>query len=185
MKFTYTAISKDGKTVTGTSDAANKEALNSSLMRQGLRPVIVKIAGGQGRLLGRSKRNKKVKLKDLVIFTRQLSTMISAGVPLTRALNMMQSQAGSKHFAAIIGSITKDVEAGLPMGEALAKFPGAFSDVYINMVKAGEAGGILDEILKRLASQVEQDSSMRKKIKSAMTYPIVILSVTVIAFLEL
>jgi type IV pilus assembly protein PilC len=125
---------------------------------------------------------KKVKLNDLVIFTRQLSTMISAGVPLARSLAALQNDSDNPYFHEVLGGVTKDVESGMPLGDAFAKYPRVFSDVYVNMVRAGEEGGILDEILKRLASQVEQDASIRKKIRGAMMYPIVILTVTVIAF---
>lgn len=177
MRFSYTAT-KDGKTFHGTVEAVNKEALVAMLGRQGARPIVVKVDNGKGG----GKKSGKVKLKDLVIFTRQLSTMISAGVPLTRAMSTLQTQAESKNFKAVIAGISKDIESGLAMGDAFAKYPNVFSEVYINMVRAGETGGILDEILKRLASQVEQDASMRKKIKAAMTYPTVILGITVIAF---
>jgi type IV pilus assembly protein PilC len=182
MKFDYTAVSKDGKTVTGSSDAGSKDILSSTLSRQGLRPVVIKASSSKPSIGSKFKLGKKVKLKDMVLFTRQLSTMVSAGVPLPRSLAMLQTQSDSKYFASVIGTINKDVEAGTPLADALSKFPNVFSEVYINMVRAGEAGGILDEILKRLASQVEKDSSMRKKIKSAMTYPIAILSITTVAF---
>lgn len=179
MQFIYTAT-KDDKTVHGKIDAPSRDAAVANLHRQGLRPLAVKAVKGKTKRGGLLK--KKVKQRDLVIFTRQLSTMISAGVPLDRAINTLQNQAGSPHFAAIIGEIAKDVQAGSPLGDSFAKFPDVFSDVYINMVKAGETGGILDEILKRLAAQVEQEASMHKKIKSAMTYPTVILTITIIAF---
>jgi type IV pilus assembly protein PilC len=179
MKFSYTATTKEGKTITGTADAVDRSALIGMLTKQGLRPVVVKLDGTKS---GKKTRGKKVKLKELVIFTRQLSTMIGAGVPLTRALSTMQSQTESKYFKEVVGSITHDIEGGMALGEAFSKYPNVFSEVYINMVKAGEAGGILDEILKRLASQVEQDASMRKKIKSAMMYPMVIFSITIVAF---
>lgn len=182
MKFTYTAMGKDGKTVTGETEAASKEMLRGSLSRQGLRPLVIKAASTKGGFLSKLKRGHKVKLKDLVVFTRQLSTMVSAGVPLSKSLSMLQTQSSSKHFSEVIGIINKDIESGLPLADSMVKFPEAFSDVYVNMVRAGEAGGILDDILKRLATQVEQDSSMRKKVKSAMTYPVAILSITVIAF---
>jgi type IV pilus assembly protein PilC len=132
--------------------------------------------------LGKFKGSKKVKSKELVLFTRQLSVMVSAGVPLTRALVTLQEQTASKYFKSVVMSLTKDVEGGLPLAEAFSKFPGVFSEVYINMVRAGEAGGILDTILKRLSAQVEQDDSIRKKIKSAMAYPMVIMGITVLAF---
>jgi len=178
MKFSYTAVNKDGKSIEGTIEAVNKEAVVSSLSRQGLRPVIVKLSSSKSKL----KSKKKVKFKDLVVFTRQLSTMVSAGVPLARSLATLQGETNSKYFGQVIGAVNKDIEGGTPFADALAKFPNVFNEVYVNMVRAGEAGGILDEILKRLASQVEKDSTIRKKIKSAMAYPVAILSITVVAF---
>jgi type IV pilus assembly protein PilC len=182
MKFTYKAL-KDGKTVTGSGEASSRDALVASLSKQGLHPLVIKQdkskAGGFLRLGGGSKR---VRLQDLMIFTRQLSTMISAGVPLARSLAALQADSESQYLREVIGAISHDVEGGSPLGDAFAKYPKVFSEVYVNMVRAGENGGILDEILKRLAVQVEQDASIRKKIKSAMMYPIVILTVTVIAF---
>ncbi len=179
MRFNYTATNKEGKTIQGAADATDRSSLVEMLNKQDLHPIVVKLAGSGSVKKGRA---KKVKLKELVIFTRQLSTMVSAGVPLTRALSTMQSQSESKYFKGVVGAVTKDIESGMALGDALQKYPSVFSDIYVNMVRAGEAGGILDEILKRLASQVEQDASMRKKIKSAMMYPMVILSITVIAF---
>lgn len=179
MRFTYTAQTKEGKTIQGTAEAANKEALVNLLAKQGARPLVIKSDGEKSH---KSKRGKKVKSKDLVVFTRQLSTMVSAGVPLTRSLATLQSQTESKYFKQVLGEVMKEVESGQPLGDTFAKYPNVFSDVYVNMVKAGESGGILDEILKRLAAQVEQDASMRKKVKSAMTYPVVILVITIIAF---
>src|ERR1039458_3928592 len=108
--------------------------------------------------------------------------MNSAGVPLARSFAALHNDSENPYMREVLGSITKDVESGLPLSEAFAKYPNVFSDVYVNMVRAGEEGGILDEILKRLATQVEQDASIRKKIKSAMAYPVVILTITVIAF---
>ncbi len=182
MRFSYTAIAKDGKTITGFSEAPSKEQLISSLAKQSLHPIIVKPARAKASILDMLNRSRKVKLRDLVIFTRQLSTMISAGVPLARSLSTLQNQSDSKYLREIIGGVTKDVEGGIPLADAFAKYPNAFSPVYINMVRAGEAAGILDDILKHLAEQVEQEASIRKKIKSAMTYPVVILTITVIAF---
>jgi type IV pilus assembly protein PilC len=185
MRFSYKATSKDGKTITGTFEGATKDDLISALAKQGAKPVTIKIASGhdvqQANLFDRI-FNQKVGLKDLMVFTRQLSTMISAGVPLTRSLETLETQAENKYFKTVINNITKDVEAGTSLGEAFGKYPKIFNEVYVNMVKAGEAGGILDDILKRVAAQTEKDASIRKKIKGAMTYPTVILSITVIAF---
>jgi type IV pilus assembly protein PilC len=183
MPFTYKATTAEGRTVTGTSEATSKPALLALLHKQGLRPVFIEATTKQkskgGGLFG---GKKKVKLADLVVFTRQLSTMISAGVPLARSLSALQNDSENPYMHEVLASITKDVESGLSMGDAFERFPNVFSEVYVNMVRAGEEGGILDDILNRLAFQVEQDASIRKKIKSAMMYPIVILSVTVIAF---
>jgi type IV pilus assembly protein PilC len=185
MKFVYKALTREGHTVTGVYEATTKDDLIAALTKQGAKPVSIKMAtkqtGKSGSWFDRT-FNQKVKLRDLMVFTRQLSTMVSAGVPLTRALSTLETQAESKYFKSVINSITKDVEAGTSLGEAFGKFPNVFSEVYINMVKAGEAGGILDEILKRVASQTEKDATIRKKIKGAMTYPSVIMSITVLAF---
>ncbi|MFO0887028.1 MAG: type II secretion system F family protein [Candidatus Nomurabacteria bacterium] len=178
-EFTYTAT-KDGKTITGTVSGNSKEAVINSLKKQSLHPIIVKKKKSKNGF--NIKLGQKVGLKDLAVFTRQLSTMVSAGVPLSRALATLQAQASNKYFKDVIGDIGKNVEGGLPLSDGFAKYPNIFSEVYVSMVRAGEAGGILEDILKRLASQIERDSSMRKKIKSAMTYPVVILVVTVISF---
>lgn len=181
MRFNYQATTNDGKTISGSAEAANRAALISTLRKQNVHPVLIETAKNKsGSKLFAPK--KKVKLLDLVIFTRQLSTMISAGVPLTRSLAALQGDSESVYMREVLAGVTKDVESGLTLGDAFAKYPNVFSEVYINMVRAGEEGGILDDILKRLATQVEQDASIRKKIKSAMMYPIVILSITIVAF---
>jgi type IV pilus assembly protein PilC len=174
--FSYTAT-KDGRTTKGSMEAGSKEAVISTLTKQGLHPIVVVEDGKKKRV-----KRGHVKLKDLVVFTRQLSTMISAGVPMTRAFVTLQTQAENKYFKNVIGAIARDIESGSSLADALAKYPNVFNEIYINMVRAGEAGGILDEILKRLAAQVEKDAAIRKKIKSASAYPVVILSITVVAF---
>lgn len=179
-QYAYTAVSADGRKITGTINAASREAAITNLRAQNQKPLSVretKPAGLKGSFF-----KKKVKLKDLVIFTRELSTMVGAGVPLPRSLETLSEQIDNKYFKQVIADINHDVESGSPLADALAKYPNVFSDVYTNMVRAGEAGGILDDILKRLATQVEKDASIRKKIRSAMAYPVVILSVTIIAF---
>jgi len=182
MLYNYKAISKDGKTISGTTDAASKAALLSLLKKQGLHPILIKTGKGKSKMGNLFGPKKKIKLAELVVFTRQLSTMISAGVPLARSLTALQEDTQSPYMKEVLTIITKDVESGMPLGDSFAKFPTVFSEVYVNMVRAGEEGGILDEILQRLATQVEQDASIRKKIKSAMMYPMVLLSITVVAF---
>src|SRR5258708_1159891 len=157
MRFSYKATNQEGKTVEGTYEAADREAVLATLNKQGLRPLLIKAGGAAAGPRGGSFLDRifkaKVKLRDLVIFTRQLSTLVSAGVPLPRSLATLQDQAENKYFKTVIGSISKDISGGTALGIAFAKFPDVFSPVYINMVKAGESGGILDEILKRLATQ--------------------------------
>jgi type IV pilus assembly protein PilC len=122
----------------------------------------------------------KVKEKDIVVFTRQLATMIDAGLPLVQCLEILSSQTENKVFAKTIGEIRSDVEAGSTYADALRKHPKVFDDLYVNMVAAGEAGGILDTILNRLAKHIEKAMKLKKQIKGAMIYPITIVSVAVI-----
>ncbi len=187
MKFNYTAQTREGKTITGTFEAVNKEAVIAALAKQEAKPILINAITQPARQNSANTGffKPKAKLKDVVIFTRQLSTMVSAGVPLPRALATLGDQADNKYFKSVIAGITKDVESGISLGEAFGKYPDVFSEVFVNMVKAGEAGGILDDILKRVAAQLEKDATIRKKIKGAMTYPTVVLSFTVLAFFGL
>jgi type IV pilus assembly protein PilC len=180
MRFSYTAVTKEGKTIQGAVESTSKDALVATLAKQGARPLVIKEEKATKK--GLLAFGNRVKLQDLSAFTRQLSTMVSAGVPLTRCFATLQQQTENKYFKGIITSVSKDVESGIALGDAFAKHPTVFSEVYVNMVRAGETGGILDEILKRLATQLETTASMKKKIKSAMTYPVVIGFITVVAF---
>jgi len=186
--FTYSALNKEGRSVNGTVEAADKAAVSQLLTKQGFKPLLIKEkkSGFDPNNLQFSwLKVKKVKTKDLVIFTRQLSTMINAGVPLVRSLNTLNEQTASSKLKETLNVVGKDVESGISFAEALEKHPNVFGAIYTNMVKAGEAGGILDDILKRLAMQQEKDASIRKKIKSASTYPAVLLVITIIAFFAL
>ncbi len=186
--FTYKATTADGKTVNGKLEAVDRSAAINSLYKEQLKPVSLAItsekrSGGFdiNSLLG----NNRVKSQDLVIFTRQLSTMVSAGVPLLRSLGSLQSQTESAGLKLILADVLRDVQGGTSLGDAFAKHPKAFNDVYVNMVRAGEAAGILEEILKRVAAQQERNASIRKKVKGAMTYPMVLVFITVGAFFVL
>lgn len=188
MKFYYKAIGKDGSSLNGTYEAANKNEVIAYLSKRGARPLSIQTGEsktGSGGMKFKLPGSGKVKSREMLIFTRQLSTLISAGVPLTRSLATLADQAESDTFKKIIHAITKDVEAGQSLGDAFGKYPDVFSDVYVNMVKAGEAGGILDQILKRVANQTEKDASMKKKIKGAMTYPTVVFFLCIAAFFGL
>ncbi len=181
--FSYQAVNPEGNHVKGTVEGVNRDEVIESLTKQGMKPSEVKLVTGDKKASGLFK--KRVSITDLVLFTRQLSTMVSAGVPLMRALTTLQTQAENPSLKEVIGSLVKDVQGGSQLADALEKHPKVFSEIYVNMVRAGEAAGIVDDILKRLATQVEKSASMRKKIKGAMTYPGVLLSLTVVAFFGL
>lgn len=185
-RYQYVATSQSNKTTTGTLDANDEASVIEALKKQDLRPLSVTLDSGKKRfnfnnLLG----GNRVKPDDLVIFTRQLSAMVGAGVPLLRSLSSLEQHSESPALKATLVSIIKDVEGGSTLGDALQKHPETFSDVYVNMVRAGETAGILDEILKRLALQQEKNATIRKKVKSAMAYPMVLVVITVIAFFGL
>jgi type IV pilus assembly protein PilC len=182
-QFTFSAQSKDGQVIHGHIEAVSREVATEMIIKQGHRPISISQKSTGGSALAFLK--PKIKSGELVIFTRQLSTMVSAGVPLLRALNTLTEQTENKTFKDILLAITKDVQSGTSLGDAFAKHPKAFSDVYVNMVRAGEAGGILDDILKRLAVQQEKNDSIKKKVKSAMTYPIILVIITIGAFFGL
>ncbi|PKL31940.1 secretion system protein [Candidatus Saccharibacteria bacterium HGW-Saccharibacteria-1] len=186
--FSYIAIDNKGSVVNGSAEQLDRSAVIDAITKQGLRPISISESKAKSdgfdfkNLLG----GNKVKSDQLVMFTRQLSAMVGAGVPILRALNALsQHIAESPILKKILVNIIHDMEAGATLGEAFAKYPNTFNDVYVNMVKAGEAAGILDDILKRLAIQQEKSMSMRKKIRSSMAYPIVLLSITVLAFFGL
>ena len=120
-----------------------------------------------------------VKTRDLVIFTRQFATMVNAGLPLVQCLDILSKQSESPIFRSVIGSVMHDVEAGSTLAESLGRRPTVYDNLFVNMVDAGEAGGILDEILSRLATYLEKAEALKRKVKSALTYPAVILSVAV------
>ena len=186
-KFLYIATTNENKSINGTIDANDRASVLSALTKQGLHPISVKeqhskASSANINLFG---TGTKVKSDDLVMFTRQLSAMVGAGVPLLRALNSLGEHSESPGLKKVLEGVISDVQAGASLADALGKYPKVFSEIYVNMVRAGEAAGILDEILKRLALQQEKNSTIRKKVKSAMTYPMVLISITVIAFFGL
>ncbi len=185
--FTYIASDNENRSVNGTIDAEDRPSAIAVLRKQRLSPITIHEGKGKKSGLGSlgSFGGNKVKSDDLVMFTRQLSAMVSAGVPLLRALSSQKEHTDSKGLQKVLTSIITDIEGGTPLADALAKHPNTFGDVYVNMVRAGEAAGILDDILKRLALQQEKNATMRKKIKSAMTYPMVLVVITIGAFFGL
>jgi len=186
-KFLYIATDSSRNPVTGSTDLPDRASVIAALTKQGLRPISIKEASsrGGGFSFKRFFKSDKVRSDHLVMITRQMSAMVGAGVPLLRALNSLSSHAESPALKKILDVVIKDVEGGSSLGDALAKHPSTFNDVYVNMVRAGETAGILDEILKRLAMQQEKNATIRKKIKSAMAYPTVLIGITVMAFFGL
>ena len=185
--FIYIAVNKGGASVSGTIEAADEAAVITVLKKQNLRPISIRAGADKkkGFSIGDFFGSKSVKTDHLVMFTRQLSAMVSAGVPLLRALSSLQEHSESPVLKEILVSVNKDVQSGAALADALAKYPNSFNDVYVNMVRAGEAAGILDDILKRLAMQQEKSATIRKKVKSAMTYPMVLIVITILAFFGL
>ena len=177
--FTYKARDRRGGVLQDQIEGEDQRAVASTLRQQGLLVIDIKEQGvGQKDIL---EPFKKVKLEEVVVFTRQFATMINAGLPIVRALYILGEQTTSKKLTDTVVQVRKDVEAGLALSEALAKHPKVFNRLYVEMVRAGEIGGILDEVLLRVASQLEKDQDLRRKVKSAMTYPTVVLVLAVVA----
>ena len=170
--FTYTARTTNGDLKSATIDAANRDDVVAQLRRQRL--TIVKVDEEKVRA---KKSGGGIGMRDIVIFTRQFSTMINAGLPLVQALDILAKQSENKALTAVVRDVVFDVESGNTVADAMRKHPKAFSDLYTNMVAAGEAGGILDTILNRLAVFMEKNDALVRKVKGAMIYPTVILCV--------
>jgi type IV pilus assembly protein PilC len=187
-QFTYVAIDAQQKAINGKTELPDRASVIAALTKQNLRPVSIKEISKKAGFNIDFKHllePTKVKPDHLVAFTRQLSAMVGAGVPLLRSLSSLEKHAEDPALKKILAGVIRDVEGGNSLGNALAKYPLSFNDIYVNMVRAGETAGILDEILKRLAYQQEKSSAIRKKVKSAMAYPTVLIVITVLAFFGL
>lgn len=182
--FEYTAKSKSGEIVHGTISAGDKKAAADSLFDKSLTPI--SIAGKKTSLspaaIGKVFDRKKVPLSEKVIFSRQFATMIGAGVPIIKSISILAAQSSNATMKAALTQIGKEVEGGATLSSSLAHYPAIFSPTYISMVKAGEVGGILEEVLDRLATQMEKDHELVGKVKGAMIYPAVIFVVMMVAF---
>jgi len=177
--YTYKARNRQGEILQDQVEGTDTMAVAATLRQQGLLVIDVKEQSVAQKDL--FEPFKKVKLGDLVVFTRQFSTMINAGLPIVRALYVLSEQTGNPKLKEVIVAVRKDVEAGLALSEALDKHPKVFSRLYVEMVRAGEIGGILDGVLLRIADQLEKDQDLRRKVKSAMTYPIIVLILAILA----
>src|SRR5439155_21752658 len=173
--FTYTARSVDGQLKSATIEAPNRDEVIAQLKKQRLN--VVKIDEGAKK----KKAGGSIKMRDIVIFTRQFSTMINSGLPLVQALDILAQQSENPALKDVTRQVVFDVESGNTVADALRKPPKAFSELYTNMVAAGEAGGILDTILMRLAVFMEKNDALVRKVKGAMIYPGVIMTVAAAA----
>lgn len=191
-KFKYTAIDQGGKQKTGRVDAATQDAASSKLSKMGLMPTQITEAFATTAPRGAVKSSKSSKAKkgglsfgkiiksgDLCIFTRQLATLVQAGLPLLRAIEVLIRQERNLRFKAVLEQIGDQVKSGNSFSDGLAQHPKVFDRLFVNMVRAGEAGGVLDVVLARLAEFMEKAHKTKKKVKSAMVYPVVVVSVAV------
>ena len=180
-KFKWEGTTKSGQSMKGEMEAPNEQAVQTQLRRQGISPGNIKEAGkGFDMELKIPGFEPKVTTKDLVVFTRQFATMIDAGLPLVQCLDILGKQQENKTFKANLTQVKEDVESGSTFADALKKHPNAFDTLYVNLVAAGEIGGILDTILNRLAAYIEKAMKLKKKVKSAMTYPATIIGIAVL-----
>ncbi|MEQ1861119.1 MAG: type II secretion system F family protein [Chthoniobacteraceae bacterium] len=176
LTYAYQARDPAGKTISGIQEALNEENAINTLMARGLMVLSIQQKAG-GRVVA---PRGKVSDSDLVLFTRQLATMVDAGLPLVTALTALYEQADPKKQSGlrrVVGEITALVQQGETFNEAISKHPRIFERLYVAMVKAGESGGLLSEILDRLAGFLESASRLRKKVKSAMTYPVIVICI--------
>jgi type IV pilus assembly protein PilC len=176
QSFAYKVRDRQGRLVTGTLEAESVTIVAGKLRSMGYVPV--SIESGATKSLSRELKipyfSGRIKLKEVAVFSRQFATMINSGLTLLRSLSILADQTSNKELARIVGEVRRDVERGSALSAALAKHPKAFSRLYVAMVRSGETGGSLDTVLLRLATTIEKQVELRRKVKSAMTYPIVV-----------
>ncbi|MBI2789228.1 MAG: type II secretion system F family protein [Elusimicrobia bacterium] len=183
--YNYKAKTAAGLVMEGTIDADEQRAAVEKL--RGQKMVVLEIAEKTlsplekfKAAVGWKKSKNAIPSKDLSLFSRQLSTLVGAGVPIVQSLGILETQAENPDFKEVLGAVKSDIEAGLSISDALKKHPNAFPDLYCSMVKAGELGGILDTILERLTAYLESSEALKAKVKGAMMYPAIVLSICTI-----
>src|SRR5664279_2787851 len=178
--YAWKGKNRMGEVQEGVLVSDSRDAAAATLKRNGIEVMNVRVMAGEG-----NKSFGKVPAKELAIFTRQFSVMIDAGLPLVQCLEILGAQQAHKGFQRIIEAVQADVEQGATLQTALSKHPKAFNDLYVNMVGAGEAGGILDLILQRLSGYIEKSVKLTSKVKGAMTYPVtvIIIAISVVAII--
>jgi len=179
--FSYRARDRQGTVLTGETEGSSQQAVIKALREKGLTPLGVTAKSSEGLKkdikIGRA---KKVKQKEVAVMSRQLATMVNAGLSLLRSLSVLKEQAGHPGLAKVIGEVRSNVEKGSSLSAALERQPKVFSKLYVAMIKAGESGGVLDETLNRLADTLEAQVALRSKVKSAMAYPVAVLGLVVL-----
>ncbi|MBU2530254.1 MAG: type II secretion system F family protein, partial [Elusimicrobia bacterium] len=171
MQFAYKAKDSKGKLLEGMVEADNQRAAIGKIKSQ--RRSVIEINEAKKKS-GFKFIKPKVNTKDIVIFSRQLSTLVSAGVPIVQGLNILETQAENPAFKTILTVLKTDIESGLSIADAMGKHPTAFTELYVAMIKAGEVGGILDIILERLSGFLESAEALKEKVKAALMYPAIV-----------
>lgn len=176
-RFAYKAKHGPGRTVDGELAAESRAAAAARLEAMGYSPVSIEEITGGGRVISASRRRGRVRGRDVTVFTRQLAGLLKAGVPILRALSTIQQQTGSPAFQSIILEIVNGVRDGMTLSDSLVRFPSVFPEVYVNMVRAGESAGLLDEVLMSLAAARESDDELRSRVLGAVAYPALVMAV--------
>src|ERR687884_1493812 len=181
--YVFKAMDLTGAKATGEVDAESKQVVSDQLKARGL--IVLDIADKHASKEIRLDFLQRIKAQDLTIMSRQLATMVSSGMTILRALYVLEAQTESKPLAETIVKVRKDVEAGLPLSDALERHPKRFSPLFVAMTRAGETGGMLEDSLIRIADQLEKEDALRRQVKSAMVYPGVVLSFALIVLIGL
>jgi type IV pilus assembly protein PilC len=177
--FKYTAQNAESRTITGKISAESQEAVIEELRKRKL--TIISIVSVKGAAVRRAPfQSKKVKGEEIVIFARQLATMVEAGIPIIQGLDALAQQVTHPLLKKVLGSVRDDIEHGTSLSVAFAKNPQVFDSLFINMVKVGETGGVLSAVLDRIATYMEKTLRLQRKIKAALIYPIVVISMAII-----
>jgi type IV pilus assembly protein PilC len=179
MRFRYKAIDENGKKIRGFVEAGQAKDAASYLRQRNLIPIEIS-ENKELLILKKVPFGNKVKSKDLVFFTRQLSSMLASGLTLIKCLQILKDQLSNKVLQETIGGCLLDLEEGKPFSEAIAKYPDIFSPVYVSLVRAGEASGVLDKVFLRLATTLEKQQKLKNKVKGALVYPVIVITLMII-----
>ncbi|MFA5411033.1 MAG: type II secretion system F family protein [Candidatus Omnitrophota bacterium] len=174
--FEYSAKDKNGHTISGVVEVASQAEVTDLLHKKEL--IVLSIKPVKKKVI--RIRDQKIKVDDLVIFSRQLATMVEAGIPLVQVLSILSEQIENPKLRNVVIAVRADIEEGMSFCDALAKHPGVFSELFINMMRAGEASGMLDEVLDRLASYMEKTAALTRKVTSSLIYPAVVISMAIL-----